>query len=49
MKTENLELLPHAPRDLRAMIRGPQAYRESFGHEAADGLTDFLATRRRTG
>jgi [ribosomal protein S5]-alanine N-acetyltransferase len=43
MRTENLELLPHGPQHLRAMIEGPRAYAESFGFASAEALTEFFA------
>jgi [ribosomal protein S5]-alanine N-acetyltransferase len=43
MKTENLDLVPHAPWHLRALTRGAEAYAESFGAQPAEGLADFFA------
>jgi [ribosomal protein S5]-alanine N-acetyltransferase len=42
MKTENLELLPHGPRHLRAMIAGAEAYAEEFGFAPAEGLAELF-------
>jgi RimJ/RimL family protein N-acetyltransferase len=42
MRTTNLELIPHAPQHLRALIAGPERYETIFGVPPADGLRDFL-------
>lgn len=43
--TKNLELVPHSPDHLRALIQGPEFYAQSFGAPAADGLRDFLVSK----
>jgi len=45
IETRNLKLVPHAPGHLRALIRGPEAYAQSFGSQPADGLRDFIVSK----
>jgi ribosomal-protein-alanine N-acetyltransferase len=42
MKTEQLELVPHAPWHLRALMDGREEYTRSFGVPPADGLREFF-------
>src|SRR5262245_20045188 len=42
IKTKNLELVPHGPQHLRALVEGVDAYERSFGYGAAEGLREFL-------
>ncbi len=44
MKTNNLELVPHAPEHLRALIEGPEQYESRFGIRPAQGLRDFIVS-----
>jgi RimJ/RimL family protein N-acetyltransferase len=45
MKTANLELLPHTPQHIRALIEGPEVYEKSFGVRPAEGLRDFMVSK----
>ena len=45
MTTAHLRLVPHEPSDLRALIRGPGWYAQSFGVPAAVGLREFLVSK----
>ena len=42
MNTTNLELRPHGPWHIRALIEGADRYEESFGVPPAAGLRDFM-------
>jgi RimJ/RimL family protein N-acetyltransferase len=42
LKTRHLLLVAHAPAHLRALMRGRDAYEQSFGVPAAEGFGDFL-------
>jgi RimJ/RimL family protein N-acetyltransferase len=44
LKTRNLTLVPHAPNHLRALIAGPELYREVSGMPPAEGLRDFIVS-----
>ena len=44
LQTKNLQLVPHAPEHLRALIDGMVAYEKSFGYRAAEGLRDFIVS-----
>ncbi len=44
MRTTNLELAPHAPEHLRALIAGSERYEQLFGVPPAEGLRDFLVS-----
>jgi ribosomal-protein-alanine N-acetyltransferase len=44
MNTQNLELVPHTPQHLRALIEGPELYEKSFGVRPAEGLKDFFVS-----
>ena len=45
IETKNLRLVPHAPEHLRALIRGPEFYAQSFGSQPANGLRDFIVSK----
>jgi [ribosomal protein S5]-alanine N-acetyltransferase len=42
MKTNRLELLPHPPEHLLALIESPAAYQRAVGVRPAEGLRDFV-------
>ena len=42
MNTATLELRPHAPWHIRALLEGADRYEESFGVPPADGLREFI-------
>ena len=42
IKTKDLDLIPYAPADLLALVKGAAEFRNSFGFSAADGLREFL-------
>lgn len=44
MTTKNLELVPHDPAHIRAMIAGMDVYHERFGVRPAEGLRDFIVS-----
>ena len=44
MKTNNLELVPHSPEHLRALIEGTELYEKCFGVRPAEGLRDFMVS-----
>lgn len=44
MRTTNLELVPHAPEHLRALIAGPKRYEAILGVAPAEGLRDFIVS-----
>jgi len=42
--TARLRLLPHEPKHLRALIRGPEFYARDSGLTPANGLRDFIVS-----
>jgi uncharacterized protein (TIGR01244 family) len=42
MRTDNLELVPYTPQDIRALIEGVEAYEKSVGIRPAEGLRDYI-------
>src|SRR5262245_19934221 len=42
IRTKNLELVPHGPQHLRALVEGAEAYERSFGYGAAEGLRELI-------
>jgi len=42
IETKDLRLIPYRPADLLALVEGVEAFRDSFGFAAADGLREFL-------
>ena len=42
LETDDLKLIAYRPADLLALIGGVEAFYESFGFAAADGLREFL-------
>lgn len=44
MKTPNLELVPHSPEHLLALIEGLEPYETSFGVRPAEDLRDFIVS-----
>jgi RimJ/RimL family protein N-acetyltransferase len=45
IETKNLELVPHSPEHLRALIKGPDCYARTFGAQPAEGLADFAESK----
>src|SRR5438876_12394960 len=44
IQTKNLILAPHLPRHLRALLRGPQEFKNIAGLRVADGIRDQLVS-----
>ena len=42
LKTKNLDLVPHSPLHMLALIYGTEQYKQAFGIPAAEGLRDFF-------
>jgi len=42
LKTKNLRLVPHQPKDLLALLKGSAEYEKSSGIGVADGVREFL-------
>jgi ribosomal-protein-alanine N-acetyltransferase len=42
LKTKNLTLSPHHPKDLLALAKGPAEYEKSSGMSVADGVREFV-------
>ena len=44
MKTDHLELVPHAPWHILALNKGPDLYEKSIGFRPAQGLREFIVS-----
>jgi [ribosomal protein S5]-alanine N-acetyltransferase len=44
IQTAHLQLIPHAPAHILALMEGDQQFEEAFGLPAADGLRDFYTS-----
>ncbi len=45
LRTKRLQLVPHAPEHLRALIQGTETYARSSGLAPANGLRDFIVSK----